>query len=293
MPDAPVEPGPPILDTELVAPPPSWGAPPGFAPPPEAPRFSVGGALSRTMRAWWAHAWAFTAISLVVYAPLTIGYALVFSRILQAAGRGRPPPDPAAFAKAFAWMGLGLLLTMALNVLQFGAVTYGTVQHLNGARASPGRMLSVALRRSMPVLGTSTVVGVVALAGFALLFVPGAMFVVASCVAVPAAVVERPGVVGALQRSFDLTRGLRWPLFATGGVVLVVLWLLSLGIQLVVTVAALAIPAAQRFPATLIGSQLGNALFSAIPLVAFAVCYHDLRLAKEGVDTAELAKVFE
>jgi hypothetical protein len=30
-----------------------------------------------------------------------------------------------------------------------------------------------------------------------------------------------------------------------------------------------------------------------LPIVAMAVCYHDLRRAKEGVDTAELARVFE
>ena len=109
----------------------------------------------------------------------------------------------------------------------------------------------------------------------------------------PAAVVERPGVTGALQRSFDLTRGCRWLLFATGGVVMVVLWILQLVTQAAFTVASLALPRGQGAVATIVGSQIGSALFSVIPAVAIAVCYHDLRLAKEGVDTAELAKVFE
>ncbi len=43
----------------------------------------------------------------------------------------------------------------------------------------------------------------------------------------------------------------------------------------------------------IVASQLGSAVFSVLPAVAVAVCYHDLRRAKEGVDTAELARVFE
>ena len=73
----------------------------------------------------------------------------------------------------------------------------------------------------------------------------------------------------------------------------VVLWILSLVTQAALTIAAVALPRAQGMAATLVATQLGNALFSVIPAVAIAVCYHDLRLAREGVDTAELAKVFE
>jgi hypothetical protein len=143
------------------------------------------------------------------------------------------------------------------------------------------------------VAGTGLVVTIASGAGMLLLLVPGLVFMVAACVAVPAAVVERPGVVGAIQRSFDLTRGSRWPLFAAGGVVLVVLWALSLVTQVAFGLAAFAIPGGQGVAFRMIGTQLGNALFSVIPAVAIAVSYHDLRLAKEGVDTAELAKVFE
>ena len=45
--------------------------------------------------------------------------------------------------------------------------------------------------------------------------------------------------------------------------------------------------------ALLLSSQLGNALLSPLPLVALSVAYHDLRVEKEGLDTATLARVFE
>ncbi len=286
VPDAPADPGPPILETRLVAP------PPPFLPAAEGPRFSVGGALSRTMRIWWAHVWAFTAMSLVVYAPMIVALALFFGWVTRTQ-QGQTPPEPAELLKGFGAFIAGSAVTLVLSVVQIGAVTYGTVRYLHGERTSLGRMLAVGLRRGLPVVGTGLIQSIVTGAGLLLLFAPGIMFLVASCVAVPAAVVERPGVVGAIQRSFDLTRGFRWPLFATGAVVMVVLWVLSLVTQAVFTIAALALPTAQGMAATMVASQIGNALFSVIPGVAVAVCYHDLRLAKEGVDTAELARVFE
>ncbi len=292
MPDAPVDGGPPILETQLVAP--TVLAPDaraGFGAPAAGRRFSVGAVLSRTLRVWWAHALAFSGMSLVVYAPMLVvftGFWLTFQR--AALGRA---PEPAELVRQVVILLAGMLATMVLSVVQMGAVTYGTVRWLNGERTPFGRMLGVGLRRGLPVVGTGLAVWVVVMAGMLLLFVPGMMFLVASCVAVPAAVVERPGIAGALRRSFELTRGSRWPLFAAGFVIVVVMWLLSAGVQLGALLLAAVLPPAHALAVTAVSSQVGSALFSVLPVVAVAVCYHDLRLAKEGVDTAELARVFE
>jgi membrane-anchored glycerophosphoryl diester phosphodiesterase (GDPDase) len=125
------------------------------------------------------------------------------------------------------------------------------------------------------------------------LLVPGIMFLVAACVAVPAAVVERRGIEGAIRRSFELTRGSRWPILAAGFVVMAVTWVLSAVVQVAATIALTLVPPAQAMATALLVSQVATALFSVVPIVAIAVCYHDLRRAKEGVDTAELARVFE
>ncbi len=292
MPDAPADGGPPILETELVAP--TVLAPPagrGSAAPAAGPAVVVGAVLSRTMRAWWAHALAFSAMSVVAYAPMIAAFGVfswsVFARLQGGA------PDPAQILKQSVVLLAGAAVTTVLSVVEMGAVTYGTVRWLNGERAPFGQMIAVGLRRGLPVVGTGFVVWLVTVAGMLLLLVPGVMFLVAACVAVPAAVVERPGVEGALRRSFDLTRGSRWPLFAAGLAVVVVMWLLSMAVQLGATVLVVALPPPQALGVTLVVSQLGNALFSVLPAVAVAVCYHDLRLAKEGVDTAQLARVFE
>ena len=283
MPDAPVDPSPPVLDTELVA--------PTVLAPALGPSFTVGGVLSRTLRVWWAHVGPFAAMSLVVYAPLIAGFGLVFGWVMTSA-QGRAP-EPGEIAT-----GMGLVLaagagSLVLWVVEVGAVTYGTVRWLNGERAPFGRMVGVGFRRGLPVVGTGFLVWLVTIAGFFLLLVPGVLLLVAACVAVPAAVVERPGLVGAIRRSFDLTRGSRWALFAAGLVIGVLQAVLSAVVQAAFLLFAALIPPAWAFGATMVASQVGNALFSVLPIVAIAVCYHDLRLAKEGADTAELARVFE
>lgn len=283
MSEAPVDPGRQVLETRLVAPAPS--APAG------GPRFTVGGVLSRTLRVWWAHVWSFGAMSLVVYAPMLVGFALVWAAFQGALAPRAPGPGELARGMALAFAGGAA--SLALAVVQMGAVTYGTVRWLHGERAAFGRMVAVGLRRGLPVVGTGFLVWLLTFAGLLLVFVPGIVFLVAACVAVPAAVVERPGVLGALRRSFELTRGSRWALFAAGLVLLVVLWVLSALLQVAATLVVPALPPAWAVGAMLVASQVGNVLFSVLPVVAIAVCYHDLRQAKEGVDTAELARVFE
>ncbi len=281
-----------ILETQLVAP----SAPSARAgPAPDGPlgrRFTVGGVLATTFSVWWRHVVAFTALSFVVHAPLVAAFGTFYRRLLLPATSRPDEMAKLGFALVAAWA-----VTVALAVVQAGAVTYGTVRHLSGERAPFGEMVRVGLRRGLPVVGIGIVLWVAVIVGIVLLVVPGVMLMVATSVAIPAAVVERPGVVGAIRRSFALTRGRRWPLFAAGLSILVIMWLLAAVVQVGTTVLSMTLLATGRGPQTaavlVVASQLGNVLFSALPLVAMSVAYHDLRAEKEGVDTAALARVFE
>lgn len=271
----------PILDTQLVA-----------VPPHDVQlgrTFTVGGLISKTVSVWWRHVLAFTALSAVVYAPFAVTFGFFYASILWTRS-----PNPDGFAK----LGLAVvgvwLLTIVLAVIQAGAVTYGTVRHLSGERARLGDMLRTGLRRGLPVVGVGFVLWLMVVGGFILLVVPGLMLLVASCVSVPAAVVERPGVIGAIRRSFALTRGRRWPLFAAGFAILVIVWVLAAVVQVGATVVStLVLPPQKAAVGVLVASQLGNVLFSALPLIGISVAYHELRAEKEGVDTSALARVFE
>jgi hypothetical protein len=269
-----------ILETRLVAPPPREVA--------LGRRFSVGGVLATTVSVWWKHVLAFTAMSFAVYAPFGVAVASLYGTVFQRPSR----------ADEVAKLGIGMLgawlLTVLLAVVQAGAVTYGTVRHLSGERARFGEMLRAGIRRGLPVVGVGILLWFAVMAGLVLLVVPGVVLLVATSVAIPAAVVERPGVVGAIRRSFALTRGRRWPLFAAGLSILVTVWVLVAVVQVGTAVAATALlPPPKAIFALFAASQLGNVFFSVLPLIGMSVAYHDLRVEKEGIDTAALARVFE
>lgn len=273
----------PVLETQLAPAP----ATPERSAGAVGPRFTVGGVVSRTMSAWWRHAVAFALMSMVANAAMLVWLWALFQRIVP--GRGFEQQET---MRLLAYLPLAWSIAVVLSVVLFGAVTYGTVRHLRGERASVGDMLRAGVRRGFPVVATGFLVWLAIFAGMILLVVPGIIVAVATSVAIPAAVVERPGVIGAISRSFALTRGRRWRLFGAWLTLLCIVWLLAAVVQLATTVVgSLAFSGQPGW--VLVASQLGNALFSAIPVVGMAVAYHDLRVEAEGVDTAELAKVFE
>lgn len=274
----------PVLETRILAPaaPAGWEVPLGH-------RFAVGAVLGTTASVWWRHVLAFTAMSVVVYLPLTAAFG-AFGAVLSSGFE-----EARRFPRLLGAGAIAVpLATLLLAVIQAGAVTFATVRHLSGERVRVLDMLRAGVRRGLPVVGVGVVVWLGTVLGTVLLVVPGVLFAVASCVSIPAAVVERQGVLGAIRRSFALTRGRRWALFAAGLAVLLASWVLAAVMQVGAAALASALVSPRRAPvAMLLSSQIGNSLFSALPLIAIAVSYHELRVEKEGVDTAALAKVFE
>lgn len=272
----------PVLETTLAAPRTPDAQPLG-------PRFTVGAVVSKTVSVWWKHVLAFTGMSIVVYTPLMVVLGLFMTAVVTGNAPSVDALPTLGIAGVVVW-----LLTVVLAVIQAGAVTYGTVRHLSGERARVAEMIRVGFQRGLPIVAVGFLLWIAIVLGMLLLLVPGVMLLVASSVAVPAAVVERPGTLGAIRRSFALTRGYRWGLFAAGLAVMVIVWVLTAVVQVGATVLlTLLLPQQQAMAGAIVTGQLGNVFFSAIPVVGIAVAYHELRVAKEGIDTAALARVFE
>ena len=114
-----------------------------------------------------------------------------------------------------AFVGLfGILLGIVTNAILQGALIFGTVRDLNGERASVSDSLATGLRGFLPLIGLSILVGLGIFLGLILLIVPGIILACAWSVTVPALVAENRGVMGAFERSAELTRGNRWMIFA-------------------------------------------------------------------------------
>lgn len=214
---------------------------------------------------------------------------------------------------AFAVLG-SLLLSYNLVT---ATLIHGSVQALRGQPATFGNCIGRGFARIPGVLGVVAVtwtailaVALTSLVVFAVLddlltgalwyflvmalavSVPIMILICMFWLAVPVAVVERPGVFASIRRSIQLTRGQRWRIF----IVILIPWVVYVisqrlfgmlqamveegergGIPVAITVVAIAV----------------DLILIAVSAVAAAVGYYTIRAAKEGVSIEEIAKVFD
>jgi hypothetical protein len=174
------------------------------------------------------------------------------------------------------------VLTFCLQIVAQATTLYGAFQLMRGQAFTVGQSLQVGLRRALMVIGVALLVGIAAGLASLLLIVPGVIVFCMYYVAVPVCVIEKLGVGASTSRSAALTKGYRWSIF---GLVLLV-GAISLVVSFLLTLLGGGIwGALLRFGWQLVATSYGAVLV--------AVVYHDLRVAKEGIDIESLANVFD
>jgi len=186
----------------------------------------------------------------------------------------------------------GLLAGLGALILQ-GTVIYGAVTDLNGKRATLGASLSIGLRSFLPLLGIGILFGIAVGVGFVLLVVPGLMLLVAWAVAIPAYVVERPGIIAAFGRSAELTRGNRWRIFALFLLYFVALIIVEAVFGVFGTASKLAAGGSVPLLTAMVVTPLIAIANGLIGAVGAAVLYVELRRVRDGVGPQNLAAVFD
>ncbi len=197
-----------------------------------------------------------------------------------------PQVGAAASSDTSAWSGVGVISAMVLNTLSQAVIVYAAFDDMRGRPVDMKELLKIGLRRFFPVLGVAICVPILAaIAALALVF-PGLMVFTMLFVAAPVCVVERLGPIKSMGRSARLTKGHRWKVFG--------LWFATLLVEGIVQSVLTGLAAAGG------GSFLGtpllviwSAVYGAFSAVLAVVTYHDLRVAKEGVDTDQIAAVFD
>jgi len=157
--------------------------------------FRLGAVISQSLAILAKNIVPFGVLYLAVNAPSAI-YALTLA--------GKPGADEDT--------GVGTL-TIAENFLGLiaaAAVTYATVQELRGRHVSFGEFFGRGLAQSGAAIRVALLSGILLLLAFIALVVPSLIFYTMWWVAIPVAVIERPGAIASLQRSAELTRGRRW-----------------------------------------------------------------------------------
>lgn len=203
---------------------------------------------------------------------------------------------------------LELIVGFVLPQLMMAAIVFGSFQDIRGQKISVGNAIAGGFQVIMPVVGTGIVTGVAVLLAavpmlittqvqmggvqlllaLALLAAPIYLLVL-FFVAIPACVVEKMSVGDAIRRSVRLTADLRWRVLA----VLAIVWVVGVGVLLVLGALAFAAMQAQSVlgpPALL---SLAMAFYYALNATMATVAYHDLRVAKEGIGTDVVARVFD
>jgi hypothetical protein len=215
-----------------------------------------------------------------------------------------------------------VLLTIVLGLLSQAVVLYGAFQDMRGWPVRLADCLQVGLGRFFPIVGLAICAAVVTLAyvlflgllfsqlrqllspalwvlAFLLLLLPLPIFYLMWFVATPACVVERLGPIRSMGRSRALTKGHRWKIFGLILVVVIPALIVStvivgvmarLGLGTMLQVGGLT---AARVSLSQVISLIWTAIWTAFFAILGVVSYHDLRVAKEGVDTEQIAAVFE
>jgi hypothetical protein len=207
--------------------------------------------------------------------------------------------------------GYRLLDTVALRLLatfvitaMLGAVLSGILaavvtQDVLGARITARQALTRLRGRMWALLGLAVVITVVETIGLVALAVPGIWLWGLWAVAVPAIVVERSTIRGALARSRQLVAGTWWRVWGIRALAYVVATLLSTIVSVPFLVLASAVSGSSGLladtnsgsPAAYVliiavGSVLSATLTEPVRAGVDALLYVDLRMRREGLDIA-------
>jgi hypothetical protein len=236
--------------------------------------YSVPRTVAQSLRIWARNLLPILLLGIVFYAPLIL-YTVHDLREVRAGE---------LTSLDGWWVALMALLAYAADQLLAAPIVYGVVQDLNGTRAGVAACIAQGVKRFIPVFFTVFLLYWCVFFGAYPFVIPGLVLATGLYVAVPAAVCERPGIMGTLTRSFGLTEGNRLRIFA----LLVGFW----GSRIFIKLVLLDLLSAD-LQLLLVSSLLVDFLYSTVGAVLQGVTYSRLRQLRDGISTADLAKIFE
>jgi hypothetical protein len=231
-------------------------------------QFRIGSVFNGAWRIFAGNFLFFVGISLIVSLP----------QLLILSNRS----DPTALGWSFV---IALFAGLILNTIGQAVILFGAFQDLRGHPVQAGEAVQRALGRFFPLIGVGLLTVLAIFFASMLLVVPGLILMVMWAVVVPACVVEGLGPSGSMARSSALTKGHRWKIFGTIILLLIINAIASNVVGLILGPAG--------FLVAIVGSLAWTAVWTAYWNCVLIMIYHDLRVAKEGIDTEQIASVFD
>lgn len=233
--------------------------------------FRVGQVLSRTFSVLSRNLLPFCVVTAIAYLPNFM--------FLGGRATGMTPGE------RFGLLLVAVVVSIVLNALSEAVVLFAAFEDMRGRPVNLIESFKIGWARVLPVVGVALLAGFLAGLAAILLLIPALIVVTILFVAMPVCVVERLGPVKSLGRSAELTKGYRWRIFG--------LWLLVLLVTLVGSAVIGAIGYVSGAAVNIVLRLIWGALAGAFNAIMVVVSYHDLRVAKEGVDTDKIASVFD
>jgi Membrane domain of glycerophosphoryl diester phosphodiesterase len=240
--------------------------------------FRIGPVFSRAWSVYIANFLMFTLVALVISLPNLLS------------GEGQTP-------SGIFWNFAVFIFWMIANTVGLAVILYGAFQAMRGRAVVIGEAIRRGLSRFWPIVGLAILQWLGIAVGFLLFIVPGIMLAVRWSVALPACVVEGLGPTASMGRSAELTKGHRWKIFGVYLLIMIIA-LIFIGIigALVAGLFGSPFSAAALERGIGIGTLLWlivTAIYTAYFNIFVVMMYNDLRAAKEGIDTDQIAAVFD
>lgn len=190
-------------------------------------------------------------------------------------------------------MGTGWLLSLFGAYLLQAAIVHVTVNALNNRTVTLRAAMGIAVGKMLPLLAMAVLTFLATTLGMVLLIVPGFIVAVMLCVAAPVLVMEKMSIFQSLGRSRELTKEFRWPIFGLFVIYMIVATAISGTVTGVSVATGGTMDGAANPVVTMIFTPLIAVVQSIIGSAGISALYYELRTAKEGVGTDELAELFD
>ncbi len=254
---------------------------------------SLGELLDRTFFLYRRHFLLFVGIAAIpyfIFFVVNLGTALIPLLAHSAASDRIQTPSVTAVT---AGGGLFALLAFFVGGVAFlfsiGATVYAVSEIYTGRQTSIGESLRRVRGKTGIIFGVLFLSGLIMIAGFIALIIPGIYLLCRICVATPAALLEDLGPSDSIRRSFDLTRNFAGRAFMIYLLYIVMIWAVVAVFQFPF-LFLLAVTAKQlqfRILLTVLtqlGNFIGSVLVAPVSTIGFALFYYDLRVRKEAFD---------
>jgi hypothetical protein len=170
-----------------------------------------------------------------------------------------------------------------------GATVFAVSEIYTGRQTTIRESLGRVRGYTGTIFGVMFLSGLILIAGFIALVIPGIYLLCRICVATPAALLEDLGASDSIRRSFDLTKSFAGRAFMIYLLYFAMVWGIIAVFQFPFAFLMIAYAKQTQFVILWtvlmqIGNFIGGAVVAPVSTIGFALFYYDLRVRKEAFD---------